>query len=136
MELIQRCEDAGLVHMVDNTRDEIKHTCNCCGCCCWSVGTIKRRRIPRDDLVATYFIRETNRDLCTRCGECVDICPVDAIAIKGDFPETDREWCIGCGLCLKPCPTSAAMLKRKTATIPTKDFKNLHARILDERAFE
>jgi NAD-dependent dihydropyrimidine dehydrogenase PreA subunit len=136
LEIIQKCEDAGLVHMVENAREEIKHTCNCCGCCCWSVGTIRRRRIPRDDLVATYFIRETNRDLCTGCGECVDICPVDAIAMDGDFPNVDREWCIGCGLCLKPCPTSAAILKRKTANIPPKDFESLSRGILQDKGFK
>jgi hypothetical protein len=26
-------EEAGLVHLVDNAREGIKHTCNCCGCC-------------------------------------------------------------------------------------------------------
>ena len=136
LEIIQQCEEAGLVHMVDNARDQIKHTCNCCGCCCWSVGTIKRRRIPRDVLMATYFIRETDREACTGCGQCVDICPVDAITMEGDFPAVDREWCIGCGLCLKPCPTSAAILERKTPEIPPKDFEELHTTILQERGFK
>lgn len=133
LEIIQQCEEAGLVHMVDNAREGIKHTCNCCGCCCWSVGTIKRRRIPRDVLVATYFIRETDKEVCTGCGQCVDICPVDAIAMEGDYPAVDNEWCIGCGLCLRPCPTSAAILKRKTPDIPPRDFGELHTKILQER---
>ncbi len=133
LEIIQKCEDAGLVHMVDNAREEIKHTCNCCGCCCWSVGTIKRRRIPRDELVATYFIRETDQETCTGCGECVDMCPVDAIAMEGDFPAVEKAWCIGCGLCLKLCPTSAAILKRKTPEMPPKNFAELHGKILQDR---
>jgi len=133
LKIVQHCEEVGLVHMVDNAREEIKHTCNCCGCCCWSVGTIKRRRIPRDVLVATYFIRETDREACTGCGQCVDICPVDAIAMEGDYPVVDNAWCIGCGLCLKPCPTSAAFLKRKTPDIPPRDFGELHTKILQER---
>jgi rubrerythrin len=37
LEVIQKSEEAGLVHMVDNAREGIKHTCNCCGCCCWNV---------------------------------------------------------------------------------------------------
>jgi Fe-S-cluster-containing hydrogenase component 2 len=133
LEIIQKCEDAGLVHMVDNAREGIKHTCNCCGCCCWSVGTIRRRLIPRDDLIAAYFIRETDEEQCTGCGQCVDICPVDALAMVGDFPAVDKDWCIGCGLCLKPCPTSAATLKRMTPEIPAKDFRELQAKILQER---
>lgn len=133
LEIIKRCEEAGLVHMVDNAQEDIKHTCNCCPCCCWSVGSIMRRKIPRDVLVATYFIRETDKELCVGCGECIDICPVDAITIESDLPVVDTEWCIGCGLCLRPCSTSAAKLKRKTPSVPPKDFRELHKKILDER---
>lgn len=133
LEIIKKCEEAGLVHMVDNAQEDIKHTCNCCSCCCWSVGTIKRRRIPRDVLIATYFTRETDKELCAGCGQCVDICPVDAITMESEFPVVDNEWCIGCGLCLRPCSTSAAILKRKTPSIPPKDFEELHKKILEER---
>jgi len=133
LQIIQQSEEAGLVHMVDNSREAIKHTCNCCGCCCWSVGTIKRRRIARDDLIATYFIRETDREACTGCGQCVDVCPVDAITMEGDYPAVDNDWCIGCGVCMRPCPTSAIVLKRKTPGIPPRDFGELHTKILEEK---
>jgi NAD-dependent dihydropyrimidine dehydrogenase PreA subunit len=133
LEVIRKSEEAGLVHMVDNAREGIKHTCNCCGCCCWSVGTIRRRRIPRDVLMATYFLRETDREKCTGCGECVEICPVNVIKMEGDFPMVDKEWCIGCGVCAVPCPTGAVKLVRKTDAIPPKDFKELHQEILRER---
>jgi Na+-translocating ferredoxin:NAD+ oxidoreductase RNF subunit RnfB len=86
--------------------------------------------------MATYFIRETDQAACSGCGQCVDTCPVDAIAMEGDFPAVDKAWCIGCGLCLKPCPTSAAILKRKTPAIPPKNFGELHTTILQERGFK
>ena len=105
LEVIRKSEEAGLVHMVDNAREGIKHTCNCCGCCCWSVGTIRRKKIPRDVLMATYFLRETDQEKCTGCGECVEICPVQVIKMEGDFPVVDKEWCIGCGVCAVPCPS-------------------------------
>ena len=133
LEVIRRSEEAGLVHLVDNAREGIKHTCNCCGCCCWSVGTIRRKRIPRDVLMATYFLRETDRERCTGCGECVEICPVNVIKMEGDFPVVDKEWCIGCGVCAIPCPVSAVKLVRKSDAIPPKDFKELHQEILKER---
>jgi NAD-dependent dihydropyrimidine dehydrogenase PreA subunit len=133
LEVIRKSEEAGLVHMVDNAREGIKHTCNCCGCCCWSVGTIRRKRIPRDVLMATYFLRETDRERCTGCGECVDICPVQVIKMEGDFPVVDKEWCIGCGVCAVPCPTSAVKLVRRSDAIPPKDFIELHREILRER---
>lgn len=133
LQILKRSEEAGLVHLVDNAREGIKHTCNCCGCCCWSVGTIRRKRIPRDVLMATYFIRETDQERCTGCGLCVDICPVQVIKMGGDFPVIDKEWCIGCGVCAVPCTVSAVKLVRKSDAIPPKDFKELHTRILRER---
>lgn len=84
LDVIRKAEEAGLVHLVDNAREGIKHTCNCCGCCCWSVGTIRRREIPRDIMMATYFLRETDKERCTGCGQCVEICPVNVIKMEGD----------------------------------------------------
>jgi NAD-dependent dihydropyrimidine dehydrogenase PreA subunit len=133
LEVIRKSEEAGLVHMVDNAREGIKHTCNCCGCCCWSVGTIRRKKIPRDALMATYFLRETDQEKCTGCGQCVDICPVQVIKMEGDFPMIDKDWCIGCGVCAVPCSTGAVKLVRKSDAIPPKDFKELHREILRER---
>jgi NAD-dependent dihydropyrimidine dehydrogenase PreA subunit/predicted transcriptional regulator len=133
LEVIRKSEEAGLVHLVDNAREGIKHTCNCCGCCCWSVGTIKRKKIPRDVLMATYFLRETDQDRCTGCGQCVEICPVNVVKMEGDFPVIDKDWCIGCGVCAVPCPASAVRLVRRSDAIPPKDFKELHQEILKER---
>jgi NAD-dependent dihydropyrimidine dehydrogenase PreA subunit len=135
LEVIRRAEEAGLVHLVDNAREGIKHTCNCCGCCCWSVGTIRRKKIPRDVLMATYFLRETDQERCTGCGQCVEICPVQVVRMEGDFPVVDRDWCIGCGVCAIPCPVSAVKLVRKSGVLPPKDFRELHNQILRERKF-
>ncbi len=133
LDVIRRSEEAGLVHLVDNAREGIKHTCNCCGCCCWSVGTIRRKRIPRDVLMATYFLRETDKERCTGCGQCVEICPVNVIRMEDGFPVVDSEWCIGCGVCAVPCPASAIRLVRKSDAVPPRDFKELHQQILKER---
>ncbi len=135
LEIIKKSEEAGLVHLVDNAREGIKHTCNCCGCCCWSVGTIRRKKIPRDVLMAIYFLRETDLEKCTGCGQCADICPVQVIKMEGDFPVVDKEWCIGCGVCAVPCPSGAVKLVRKSDALPPKDFKELHQEILRERKF-
>lgn len=133
LHIIKRSEEAGLVHLVDNAREGIKHTCNCCGCCCWAVGTIRRKKVPRDVLMATYFLRETDRERCTGCGACVDICPVQAVRMEGDFAVVDQAWCIGCGVCAIPCSFGAVKLARRTGAIPPRDFKELHREILRER---
>lgn len=133
LQVTRQCAKAGLVHMVDNAQEGIKHTCNCCGCCCWSVGTIRRRAIPRDTLMATYFIRETAEENCTGCGACVDMCPVDAIKMEGDLPVIETDWCIGCGVCSVPCPANAVRLVRRPGITPPATFKELHEQIIREK---
>jgi len=135
-EIIKKSHEAGLVHFVDNAIKGIKHNCNCCGCACWNVGTIRRRKIPRDALMATYFIRVTDEDECAGCGSCAEICPVEAIVMEDGLPRVDEEWCIGCGVCVSRCPSGAAKLKARPDRIetgPVPDFKELHERILKEK---
>jgi ferredoxin len=49
---------------------------------------------------------------CDGCGECVKICPVEAIAIKDDVAVIDDEACIECGECVNECPTEAIIEKK------------------------
>jgi Pyruvate/2-oxoacid:ferredoxin oxidoreductase delta subunit len=136
LQIIRISEEAGLVHFVDNSEGAIKHNCNCCGCACWSVGSIKRRKIPRDFLMATYFMRETDKDRCTQCGACVEICPVDSITLIEGQPTVDEEWCIGCGVCATVCASDAASLKMRedrTGKLPAATFTKLHEKILEEK---
>ncbi len=136
LDVIRTTEEAGLVHFVDNAEGDIKHNCNCCGCACWNVGNIRRRKIPRDSIMATYFMRETNSNDCTGCGECASICPVDAVQMIDDVPVIDREWCIGCGVCATVCPTDAVVLNVREDKIgerPAATFRELHHKILDEK---
>jgi NAD-dependent dihydropyrimidine dehydrogenase PreA subunit len=133
MDIIKKSEENGLVHFVDNALGDVKHNCNCCGCHCWALGPIKRREVPRDVIMATYFIRETDEAECTGCGSCVEVCPVDALRMDGDFPAVEEDWCVGCGLCVPECSCSAARLRKKSDKIPSHDFRELHERILSER---
>ena len=45
LELIKKSEEDGLVHFVDNAQGDVKHNCNCCGCCCWNLEPIRRREM-------------------------------------------------------------------------------------------
>ncbi len=49
--------------------------------------------------------REVDPDLCTQCGICSEVCPVDAITFS-PYPEFD-ESCIYCFNCVRECPEDA-----------------------------
>ena len=49
-----------------------------------------------------------NKENCTGCGACFNICPKNAITMQGDEygfykPVIDKEKCVNCGLCEKVC---------------------------------
>ena len=137
VEVIRLTEEAGLVHFVDNAEGKIKHNCNCCGCACWNVGNIRRRKIPRDAIMATYFMRSTAPDECTGCGECAAICPVEAVQMTDGLPVTDTGWCIGCGVCATVCPSCAVFMEvreDKSGERPAANFRELHQKILGEKS--
>lgn len=129
-ELVREAADSGLVHFVDNAAGQIKYNCNCCGCACWNVGSIRRRKIPRDELMAVYFLRETDPDKCVGCGNCIDICPVDAITFEDNLAAVDKDWCIGCGVCATTCEFDALRVRYREdmGEVPA-DFETLHGKI-------
>ena len=132
LEIILKTEEEGLIHFVDNCQEEVQHNCNCCSCCCWNVAPIKKRLIPRDVIMATYYLRTTDEEECTECGQCAEDCPLEIITMGDDIPVVDESICIGCGVCLLHCPTGAAKLKKKDEGVPFKDFTTLHQTAIRE----
>lgn len=47
---------------------------------------------------------------CTACGQCVEVCPVEAIEL-GDAAKVDPDTCTSCGLCADECPVEAITLE-------------------------
>jgi Pyruvate/2-oxoacid:ferredoxin oxidoreductase delta subunit len=127
MAINRKAEEAGCVHFADNVVEgEIKHACNCCPCCCWALGNYKRRRVPRDLLMACQFVRDTDLETCVGCEACVDACPIDAVEMKNGLPAVDSDWCIGCGVCATNCPTeSIKMVRRHDIEEPLPSMKSL-----------
>ena len=48
-----------------------------------------------------------DKDTCTGCENCVEICPVDAIKMVDDKAEVSDDDCIDCGQCVDECPVDA-----------------------------
>lgn len=47
-----------------------------------------------------------NSNICSGCGMCAGICPMDCIDIQNGYGEIDEDKCIRCGLCYFFCPRS------------------------------
>ena len=49
-----------------------------------------------------------DKNECSACGSCVDVCPNGVLDIVGDHATVvDEDSCIACGACLDACPTGA-----------------------------
>ncbi|MDJ0782095.1 MAG: 4Fe-4S binding protein [Desulfosarcinaceae bacterium] len=48
-------------------------------------------------------------DLCDQCGECAEICPVEAITQLNGAYRVDTEACINCMVCVDACPKGVVM---------------------------
>jgi heterodisulfide reductase subunit A len=53
-------------------------------------------------------------DLCNGCGECVTVCPVNAITMHGGKAKIDPFQCNGCGACIPTCSREAIDFKNST----------------------
>ena len=62
-------------------------------------------------ILASVALAETlyrvDRARCTGCGDCEQVCPVDAIRIIDGKSHIDTEQCIGCGFCQGVCSYDA-----------------------------
>lgn len=51
---------------------------------------------------------ELSRDVCIKCGACIELCPMDVFRWGGEFPAvTYGSDCQSCFLCEWGCPTGA-----------------------------
>jgi len=107
-EIIRRAEENGLMHQIPNLDGSGKtHAiCNCCGCSCLSLRTAGMFR--NVDMVRSNYVSHVDKDKCVACGECVAVCPVNALKL-------------GQKLCtVKPLPEKKTETPRDTEWGPDK----------------
>lgn len=58
------------------------------------------------------FKVQIDREKCQGCGECVDNCPAELLAMDGDkaFVVGDPNECLGCQTCVSFCLNEAVMV--------------------------
>lgn len=80
-DIIRRAEDNGLMHSIPNL-DTPGHThaiCNCCGCGCYAMRLANE--YVNGDIVRSNYRSKVDEDKCVACGECVDVCPTNALRL-------------------------------------------------------
>lgn len=109
--LLDKAYDSNLVQFGENIKNRVNFICNCCGCCCEAM--IAARRFAVFNPVHTSnFIPNIDSEICTGCGKCVSICPVEAMTLisandpkklKSKKARLHKDICLGCGLCVRAC---------------------------------
>ncbi|MFC1554988.1 ATP-binding protein [candidate division KSB1 bacterium] len=130
---LEHSKENKLVLCADNVKQNISFMCQCCDCCCNVLLGISKFGFP-NVVVSSSFIAESDGDSCSGCGDCAEICPVNAIKMnENDDPVVDKEFCLGCGVCALECDTGAMeLVKREQRVIhPENTFERVMMQSLE-----
>ena len=112
LDLLQQAQEQNLVQFGENVRERVNFICNCCGCCCEAM-IVGRRFGFLQPIHTTNFLPRIDESTCNGCGKCVNVCPVEAMALvsannpqrpKMKKAKLDETLCLGCGVCVRACP--------------------------------
>lgn len=90
------------------TKPELCIGCKACQEACAKV-LFKDTNLERSAIIVTENTNgEFDINVCNQCGECIDICPVEAIyRNKSGIVMIDQEKCVHCFACVGFCPILA-----------------------------
>ena len=110
MAILEEAKAAGLAQTGDNVKHKVSYMCNCCGCCCGMMRSIKKYEIY-DGIVPSNFLATVDHAICRGCTKCAKACPAGAISIeptngrgpRRNWAVVDADRCLGCGVCAEAC---------------------------------
>ncbi len=137
LKVLQRGENAGLVHLGLNVTENMVGMCQCCACCCGVMRSLTQFKMPTAVAKSSYYA-VVNIELCNGCESCVSICPVSAISMdrKDEKAVVSSTGCIGCGLCAVECAPGALSLvarKQDETVPPPRDVLEMWRAIAEEK---
>lgn len=127
LDILQEARARNLVQCGDNVRNEVNFICHCCSCCCEAMVALRRLGIAHRHY-STNFVPRLDTGTCNGCGNCVGICPVQAIELLTERgigegarrkAKVNEGICLGCGVCVANCPVAAIRLEPKPRRIIT-----------------
>ncbi|NLH01352.1 MAG: FAD-dependent oxidoreductase [Clostridiales bacterium] len=101
--MLQHCEEIGAVHQIMTLQDgSTSGICNCMPGTCLALGVTQYFNTP--NMSRSNYVAEINAENCTACGQCVEVCPNNAVRLgqkicsktpivhkPSDLPD-DHEW--------------------------------------------
>jgi ferredoxin len=124
VEILKQEHERGHVHAAyfkDVTGGRFYAICNCCSCCCLGMQGHRKMGLPM--IASSGFVAKVE-DGCSACGECVEICPFDALLME-DVAVVDDEKCMGCGVCVDACQDSLISLEAAPGKSEPLDIEKL-----------
>jgi ferredoxin len=127
LDLLQQARGRNLVQFGENVRQGVNFICNCCGCCCEAMIAARKFGIL-NPVHTTNFLPVVNETRCNGCGQCVTVCPVEAMTLvsanDAHQPKTkkarlDEEICLGCGVCVRSCSRESLSLRERPVRVIT-----------------
>jgi len=134
LDLLDTAYAHDLVQFGENVQRKPSFICNCCGCCCEAL-TAARKFGLMNPVETTNYLPQVNADLCTGCGRCANVCPVEAMGlVSANDPQRpnrrlarlDERICLGCGVCVRACPTQGALLLKPRANRVVTPVNSVH----------
>jgi Pyruvate/2-oxoacid:ferredoxin oxidoreductase delta subunit len=127
LDKLQEARDHRLLQLGENVMERVSFICNCCGCCCEAL-VASRKLGFLNTVFTTNFIPVIADEMCNGCGNCVILCPVEAMTLVSandpQMPERkkarlNQDICLGCGVCLTGCQRHALKLKTRERQVIT-----------------
>lgn len=129
-EVLDRAEEAGLIHMSQNTAEDVGFICNCDRWDCSPVTNALRHDKPGLHF-NSGFDPLINADECTACETCIERCPPEAMVMgDDDVPVVNFDLCFGCAVCATGCPSEAiTMVNKPDYAAPPANLKEMKVAI-------
>jgi ferredoxin len=125
--LLEKAYAHTLVQFGENVREGVSFICNCCGCCCEAMIAARRFGFLHP-VHTTNFLPAVDGDACSGCGKCVQVCPVEAMAlVSPNDPKNPRRrkarvdegLCLGCCVCARVCPEGRIRIRSHPSRVIT-----------------